>query len=179
MKKTKTLFIGATLMSIFAFTLIQRVNWKVKEGYSVKFNGGTFKGLKALIQFNENNPENSKITASIDARTIDTGNRLMDEHAKDSQALDAGNFPMITFVSTSVKKNATGYEATGNLTLKGVTKEVKLPFTFDSKKALAQFPFHPKETFRGVLAITPNDYNIKRAGVPDQVSVELIIPVTR
>ncbi|HOZ88439.1 MAG TPA: YceI family protein, partial [Bacteroidia bacterium] len=135
MKKLKVLLNGAALFAVLAFTLTQRVTWKVKDDYTVKFSGGTFKGLKALILFNENNPENSRITASIDARTINTGNRLMDEHAKDRQALDAENFPLITFVSTSIRKNANGYEATGNLTLKGVTKEVKLPFVFNCNKA--------------------------------------------
>jgi polyisoprenoid-binding protein YceI len=179
MKKMKIFLNALTLFAILAFTITQRVTWKVKDDYKVKFNGGTFKGLKALILFNENSPENSRITASIDARTINTGNRLTDEHAKDRQALDVENFPLITFVSTSIRKNATGYEATGNLTLKGLTKEVKLPFVFDSNKASEKFPFVPKETFRGVLSITPKDFNITRAGVPDQVSIELLIPVTK
>ena len=181
MNKIKLLISAITISLASSFTVFQIVNWKIKSDYSVKcsigMNGSTFSGLNAVILFNEEDPERSKITASIDATTINTGNVEMNEHAK--EALNTLLFPVITFVSTSITKTNNGYEASGNLTLKGVTKPIKIPFYFDSKKASALFPFTAKEIFKGVITITPKDFSITRKGTPDLVTIELTIPVTK
>jgi polyisoprenoid-binding protein YceI len=51
------------------------------------FEEGTFNGLKANIIFDENSLSNSKISATIDAISISTGNWLRNRHSK--SALDA------------------------------------------------------------------------------------------
>jgi polyisoprenoid-binding protein YceI len=168
---------GALIVLVMsAFVLYQAVDWKVKEGYSVKvFRNAqlqypiVFKGLKAEISFDKEHPEKSTITATIDATTVDTGNPGMTEHAKEPNVLDTHNFPVITFKSSSVKKTTSGYEVTGNLTLKGITKEITFPFTFE------------KETFIGEFTIAANDFNINREGaVPSGlIRIELNIPVTK
>jgi polyisoprenoid-binding protein YceI len=174
------LLIGTTaILLASAFTIIKSVNWKVKDDYSVKFYAGTFGGLKATILFDEANPEKSTITASIDAGSVNTGNGVMNAHAKEKEALYTAKFPVITFVSTAIKKTSSGYEATGNLTLKGITKEIKLPFNFNSKKTSDKFPFVMKENFNGAFTIVTKDFNVTREGTPAQVRVELDIPVTQ
>lgn len=168
---------GALILILLSACVIYHpTDWKIKEGYSVKvFRNAqlqypiVFKGLKAEISFDKEHPEKSTITATIDATTVDTGNAVMTEHAKEPNVLDTGNFPEITFKSSSVKKNASGYEITGRLTLKGITKEITFPFTFE------------KETFIGEFTIAANDFNINRDGaVPSgQIRIELNIPVTK
>jgi polyisoprenoid-binding protein YceI len=182
MNNIKLLIGTAAILLASAFTIIGSVNWKVKEDYSVKFSGGhvqgLFKGLKATILFDEGNPEKSKVMAYIDTRTINTGNGEMNAHAKEALAVD--KFPLITFESTAVTKISSGYEAAGNLTMKGITKKVKIPFIFDSKKkASNQFPFVDKEVFSGVFTIVPKDFNVTRLGTPGEITIELTIPVTQ
>ena len=177
MRIKKILFLSVLVFAVSAFTVFQFVNWKVKDGYSVMWDGAAFKDLRAAIIFDEANPGRSRITASVDARTVNTGNSLKDAHIK--EALAADKFPFITFASTAIAKNGNGYEATGKLTIKGVTKEIRLPFVFDSKKATDQFPFFPKETFSGKLIIVPKDFNITMTGAPALVVIELVIPVTK
>ena len=172
MKNIKlTLVAATTILFASAFTVIQSVNWKVKEDYSVKFTGkkvdGIFKGLKADINFNENELGKSKITASIDASTTNTGSGMMNKHAKSEDGLNAEKFPSITFESSSITKTTTGFEAIGKLTLKGITKEIKLPFTFSN------------ETFNGKFAVVPKEYGVTRGGTPDEITIELNIPVTK
>lgn len=179
--KTIKIIIVATLLSASAFTVIKSVLWKVKEDYSIKTGVCVFKGLKATLIFNEEKPGSSQIIASIDARTINTGNGIMNAHAREKEALYTEKYPLITFSSTAIKKiSASRYEATGNLTLKGITKEIKLPFTFDSKNNIIdRFPMVAKETFDGKITIHPKDYNITREGTPEEVIVEISIPVVQ
>jgi polyisoprenoid-binding protein YceI len=181
MKNIKLLIGAATILSASAFTIINLINWKVKDDYSVKFSSGhlegNFKGLKTAILFDEANPEKSKITASIDATTIKTGSGEADGHVK--EALSTDKFPVITFVSIAVSKTGSGYEATGNLTLRGVTKIIKFPFFFDSKKTSNRFPFVDKETFNGKITIAPKDFNVTRQGTPAEVYIDLTIPVAK
>src|SRR4051812_47694822 len=103
---TMKLLIGTAVISLtVAFTNAEINNWKVKDDYSVKCSLTPtcyFKGLKANILFDEENPGKSSITASIDARTINTGNDLMNKHAKEELAVD--KFPEIMFVSTAISK---------------------------------------------------------------------------
>ena len=98
----------ATVITTSAFTVATSNKWTVKEGsYIVKFNskkgkdfGGIFKGLKSDIQFDETNLSVSKISASIDAASVNTGNGMRNKHAK--QGLGAEQFPTIKFESTSI-----------------------------------------------------------------------------
>ena len=176
--KSLTWFMSVVIiLSVSAFTVVSSVNWKIKEDYSVKWANTTFEGLKASIRFDEANPEKSKIVASIDAHTVNTGNALKNAHVRD--ALQADKYPVIRFESTAIARTTKGYETTGNLTIKGVTRKIRFPFVFNSKRASVQFPFFPARTFFGVFTISPKDFNITGQGTPGEVTVELKIPVVQ
>lgn len=165
----------AIVISTSAFTVISNATlWKVKEdAYSVKFTSkafdGTFKGLESDLQFDENNLGASKLTASIDANSINTGNGMRNGHAK--KGLDAANFKTVKFVSTAIAKTASGYEATGNLTIKDVTKQVKIPFTFNKNA--------DGGVFAGTFSVKPAEYNVTRKGTPEVLNFQLSVPVTK
>ena len=170
MKKIMYPLLIALLIGFSAFIVL--TNWKVKEPYEVKFSGGKihgeFKGLKASIQFDKTHPENSKISASIDPSTIATGFFLKNSHVKD--ALDADKYPTISFSSTKVSSSGNDYEASGNLTMKGVTRPVTIHFTFDDKGS--------DGIFKGTFKVAPKDFNITHKGTPDELTISLIVPVT-
>jgi polyisoprenoid-binding protein YceI len=66
----------------------------------------------------------------IDAKSVDTGSDLFNEHIQAADFLDTAEFPTATFKSTSVKFDGDKpVSITGNLTLKGVTKPVTLTVT--------------------------------------------------
>jgi polyisoprenoid-binding protein YceI len=178
MNKVKLLIGASTILLASAFTIISSLDWKVKEDYTVQFCSGkipspaneysNFKGLKATISFDETNPEKSKIKASIEAATIDIGGyEKITAHSKEPNVLDVEKYPVITFESTAITKSNTGYDATGNLTIKNVTKEIKFPFTFE------------KETFKGGFTIATEDFNITRGNAWKDVYILLTIPVTK
>ncbi|PBQ32797.1 hypothetical protein CNR22_13770 [Sphingobacteriaceae bacterium] len=179
MKLLKLVLLAAMFSATSAFVVVTTVIWKAQKEYSVKTDMGYFKGLDALISFDEINPEKSRIVASIDATSFETGNGLMNTHAKDKEGLYTERYRLITFVSTSIKRiEGSRYEATGNLSLKGIMKEIKLPFTFDSKNnVMDRFPMVPKGTFAGKIVINSKDFNITRDGAPPTVVIDLMIPV--
>ncbi len=181
MKKLKLLIAASIILLTSAFVLYKITDWKVKDNYSVKFKFGkytfgkdsmpapyfTFKGLKASLLFDEADLERSKITASLEAKTIDTGNPSKDGSATGPDVLIASKFPLITFESTSITKVNNGYEATGKLTIKDVVKEIKLPFVFE------------KEMFSGGFTIETKDFNFTHPHVPKEISIFLTVPVTK
>lgn len=70
------------------------------------------------------------IDVLIDAKSVDTGSSLFNEHIQGEDFLDTAKYPSITFKSTSVKFNGDSVAAVdGALTIKGVTKPVTLMVT--------------------------------------------------
>lgn len=162
-----------TLMVTAAFKMVN-TKWSVKEdSYAVKFTTskfeGVFKGLKSDIQFDEANLAAAKINATIDVATINTGNGMRNKHAK--QGLEADKYPTVKFESTSIAKTAAGYIANGKLTIKDVTKDISLPFTFTRTA--------DGGVFAGKFNVVPAEYHVKKMGTPDLFEIDLNIPVTK
>ncbi len=87
----------------------------------------------ATLNWNEEDPAASSVTVTIDATSVDSGVDEFDGHLNGEQFFDTANHPEITFVSTSVSRNAdanTG-KITGDLTIKGTTKPVTLDVVFN------------------------------------------------
>lgn len=174
MKTIRPTLLFLLLTSTVAFASVKFALWKVKEqAYAVKFTSnradGSFKGLKASINFDEANPSVAKITATINTNTAETGNGLKNKHVK--QALNAEKYPLIKFESTAVSKKGTSYEASGNLTVNGQTKAIKMPFQFIKNGDDA--------TFNSQFSILTEDYKIEKWGSPKTVNIEISVPVTK
>lgn len=101
---------------------------------------GTFGGLKGSLTLNQDNPNLSSVSASIDVNTISTCDAQRDGHLKSSDFFDAAKFPEMTFHSASVKKVSDGeYQVTGNLTIHGVSRQVT--FAVEGPGAPAKDPW--------------------------------------
>ncbi len=95
---------------------------------------GTIGGLQANVQFNPANLASSSIEASVDANTINTDNSSRDEHLRGEDFFNAAHYPKITLKSVSFKhRSGNNYTGTFNLTIKGKTKSMEIPFTFIQK----------------------------------------------
>ncbi len=101
--------------------------------YAVKNAGikstGRFDNVSAVVKFDESNVSASSISATISTNSFNSGIAMRDKHLKGKEYFDAANFPNINLVSTQIQKNANGYVGTFNLTIKGTTKSVQLPFS--------------------------------------------------
>jgi len=75
----------------------------------------------------------ANISFKFDVASINTRNEDRDNHLKSADFFDAEQFPAITFESTSITKSGDSFNVTGNLTIKGVTKEVTFETEYNGK----------------------------------------------
>ena len=90
---------------------------------------GRFKDYEGTITLDPKDVTKSSVNVTIKTASVDTDNESRDNDLRNSEFLDAAKYPEMTFVSDKIEKRGTGYVATGKFTLKGVTKEIELPFT--------------------------------------------------
>jgi polyisoprenoid-binding protein YceI len=101
-------------------------------GFSVKHMmfstvRGNFSGFEGTIVVDNDNPANSSVEVTIDASTVSTRDAKRDEHLRSADFFDVEKYPTITFKSTSIDfKSAEDFTITGDLTMHGVTKPVKI-----------------------------------------------------
>ncbi len=89
------------------------------------FIWGRFDEVSGAWTIDDENPAASSVKFEVKVASIDTNNGDRDKHLKSPDFFNAAQFPTISFSSTSVtKSDATHYDVTGDLTLKGVTKAV-------------------------------------------------------
>ena len=101
----------------------------------------------------------STVQLTIQAASIDTRNEQRDGHLRSNDFLAMEEYPQITFVSTAVEQTGpTGFEVTGDLTIKGVTNSVTIPFEFEGA---ATDPFgNQRVGFEGSVVINRKDYGV-------------------
>lgn len=86
---------------------------------------GAFNEVEGSGYFDADNPASSKLDVTIQAKSIDTRNADRDNHLRSNDFFDMDTYPTITFSSTGVEpKGGEVYTVTGDLTIKGVTKEI-------------------------------------------------------
>ena len=71
-------------------------------------------------------PLGSSVTATIDLASISTGNDQRDAHIRSADFFEVETYPTMTYRSTGVRVDGDDYVLDGQLTLKGVTKDVPL-----------------------------------------------------
>ena len=92
---------------------------------------GQFRGFEGTIDFDQQNPGNSKLAVTIQASTVDTNVAARDTDLKSARFFDVAKFPTLTFVSTTVTSSGPNHAAIrGVLTMHGVSKEVVIDTEF-------------------------------------------------
>ncbi len=88
---------------------------------------GHFKDVHGTLKFNTEKPHDFSVEVTIDAKEIWTGEPERDLHLRSADFLDVENYPEITFNGNQVDIiGAHDYTVTGDLTIRGVTRQVIL-----------------------------------------------------
>ncbi len=88
---------------------------------------GAFTKLSGSVDYDADNLAQSRIDVTIEAASVNTRNEGRDKHIRTADFFDVENHPTITFRSKRVEKAGEGHlRVVGDLTLRGVTKEVVL-----------------------------------------------------
>ncbi len=112
------------------------MQWKIDPAHSSLTFGvrhmmvtnvrGSVGGLGGTLAFDPERPEEGTIEVTADARTISTGEPNRDGHLRSADFFDADTYPQIRFRSTKVTRAGDELEVEGELTIRGVTRPVKV-----------------------------------------------------
>src|SRR5579859_1879403 len=99
--------------------------------FSVKYMGyakvkGRFGEFSGLFRYDDSDPSNTSVTLMIKTESIDSDLEFRDNDLKSENWFDAKKFPAINFKSKGITKRKDGFDVTGDLTIRDVTKEVVL-----------------------------------------------------
>lgn len=89
---------------------------------------GRFNKLSGKIREDPQDLGKSSVEFTAQVDSIDTALAMRDEHLRGPEFFDVAKYPEMTFKSTKVTQAGGGYVVTGNLTMKGQTKPVTIPF---------------------------------------------------
>ena len=120
---------------------------------------GSFNDFEGTAVIDGDRLAESSVQLTIQAASIDTRNEQRDAHLRSGDFLALDEYPIITFVATDVRATGdTAFDLTGDLTIKGVTRSVTVPFEFDGA---ATDPFgNLRAGFEGSVTINRSDYGI-------------------
>ncbi len=101
-------------------------------GFSIRHLGitnvrGHFNEYDGEIKIDGSDITTLSVKAVIQAASIDTNNDRRDDHLRNEDFFEVETWPEITFHSREVVPHGGGYALVGDMTIKDVTKEVKLP----------------------------------------------------
>ena len=119
---------------------------------------GSFKEFEGTATIDTAEPAKSKVSLTIKAASVDTGNADRDGHLLSGDFFENEAHPNITFESTEVEFDGEAWNITGDLTIKGTTKSVTVPF---EQTGSAKDPFgNTRVGFEGAVAINRTDWGL-------------------
>lgn len=149
------------------------INFRANHlGYS--FVTGRFDKFTGNFNWDKSDPAASKIVIDIDATSVNTNHGKRDEHLRSADFFDAANHPTAKFESTSIEKTGdkTGI-IKGNLTIRGVTKEVAIEANYIGE---GDDPWGGyRAGFSGTTTVIPADFGMPHgvAKAPLQIMLEV------
>ncbi|MPZ52981.1 MAG: polyisoprenoid-binding protein [Acidimicrobiia bacterium] len=135
-----------------------RFGFVARHAMVTKVRGG-FNEFDGTIEVDGDDPTQSSAHIVFQAKSIDTRNADRDEHLKSNDFFAMNEHPELTFASTGVEKiDDTNYRVTGDLTIRGVTKEI----TSDVEvTGAAVDPFgNQRVGFEGAVEVNRKDWGV-------------------
>src|SRR6478609_9118797 len=148
------------------------VNFAVTH-MTVSTVNGRFNNFEGKILFDDKDVSKSSVKVNIKTASINTDNTSRDNDLRSANYFDVEKFPEITFQSKSVEKKGNDYVAHGTLTIKGVSKDVDLPFELkgpaDAGKMGKVMGAH------ATLTVNRQDFGVSKGGgmVGNDVKIDL------
>ena len=171
MKKTVSLF--AMLCAIFAFTTFafaEAEKWEIDRAHSnIYFDvrhtyatvRGQFNDFSGNLQFDPDNLEVGQVMFEVNTKSINTGIPNRDNHLRSDEFFAVKKFPTMRFESTGVKqKEGNQYTLEGNLTIRGKTSRVDIPFTYFGTRENPLKKGQMVAGFEARLSINRLDYQV-------------------
>jgi len=172
------------IASIIAFMLLPfmslgQTNWKMSSGevsFKIKNAGltvtGRFSGLKTTLLFSPDKLAASSLKGSVEVATIKTGIDKRDKDLQEEKYFNTDKYKLIEIASVKLSKKGNQYEGLFNVTIKGVTKQITIPFECNQQGKNAEF--------KGDFSINRRDFGVgeKSMMMSDNLNVSIDIKAT-
>ena len=162
-----------------------RVGFVTRHAMIAKVRG-SFNEVSGTASINGADPAASTLEVTIQTASVDTRDANRDGHLASADFFDAATYPTITFVGTGFDITADDtVVVTGDLTIKGITRSVTIPFEFGG---VATDPFgNSRAGFEGRVVVNRKDWGLtwnaalETGGVlvADKVTLELEVSAVR
>jgi polyisoprenoid-binding protein YceI len=93
-------------------------------------NTGRFPHFAVTLDCPGADPAGGRLEVTVEVASLDTADKDRDETLRSAELFATAKFPQAHFLATRIVKTAGGYEAEGALTIRGVTRDTNVPFTF-------------------------------------------------
>jgi polyisoprenoid-binding protein YceI len=150
--------------------------------FTIAYVKGRFRAFSGTINVDETNLLESTVELTIDARSVDSqAVQGREDLINGEEMLDTASYPHITFKSKRIEqKDLNNFVVTGDLTMRGTTREVQVPLTFNGAVVTRM---GPAAGFSGALTLKLSDFGVPftrefepgRRVVGDELKVELQI----
>ncbi|HKQ82049.1 MAG TPA: YceI family protein [Steroidobacteraceae bacterium] len=94
---------------------------------------GQFKQFTANVTFDPAKPTECQFDVTIATTSVDTQDAERDDTLKSADLFDAKRFPQSRYLSKGCTARGQQFMSNGKLTLRNVTRDVPITFTFDGK----------------------------------------------
>lgn len=120
---------------------------------------GAFRDFSGTIDYDAADISKSSVNFTAKVTSVDTRVEARDKHLRTKDFFEVETYPDMTFKSTKVEKKGKNLLITGDFTLKGVTKQIAIPFTING--AMKDERGNTKTGFSATTTINRQDYGVK------------------
>jgi len=169
------LFVAAPVFAADEFTIDpahSSANFAVKH-LMISTVHGRFSDVSGMILYDEKDPSKSSVLAVIKAASVNTDNQTRDKDLRSANFFETDKYPEIRFQSTKVEKIGDQLQVTGNLTMKGVTRQVTLPITL----AKAEIKGKTRLGIETSTTLNRFDYNVSFDSTGTTVGKEIKVDI--
>ncbi len=183
-------FLAAVLFATAAWA--QGSEWQIDPahttvGFTVRHMGisnvhGRFTKVSGTANIDDSDITKSSVNATMDIASITTGNDSRDNDLRSPNYFDAAQFPTMTFKSKSISKAGDNkLKVVGDLTIKGVTKEVTLDV--DGPSAPVKMGPNQRRGLSATTSINRKDFGVgaktPSAMVGEEIKIEIDAELTQ
>jgi polyisoprenoid-binding protein YceI len=135
---------------------------------------GRFNKMSGSFTIDPSDASKCSFNMSIVTDSVDTNQPGRDKHLRGPDMFNASQFPTMTFKSTSVKAVKDGYEVTGDLTMRDVTKSIT--FTLQGGK-IANFMGKKHTGYWTDLVVKRSDFNVGGAQMANALGDDVHVSI--
>lgn len=150
------------------------IEWRIQHlGYSWLY--GRFNDFEGHFEYEDGAIEDASVEVTIDMASLDSNHAERDKHLREADFFHVKEYPEATFKSTGIESTDDGFVITGDLTMRGVTKEIEI----DAKKiGEGDDPWGGyRAGFHGTTTLTLKDFGIDYDLGPAATEAEVTLSV--